>query len=92
MDVLSCKETQKIQENQKIPETEEMPQTQEIPQVEQMNALDTNDSNKNDQKPVSKPKVKKYKSIMDDLMKPPPKEEKPNIHLGGGVFKKLDKI
>jgi hypothetical protein len=67
-------------------------ENQEMPQVELMNALDTSDSNKNDQKPVSKPKVKKYKSIMDDLMKPPPKEEKPNIHLGGGVFKKLDKI
>ena len=80
MDVLSCKENQEIPENQKMPQTEEM------------NALDTNDSNKNDQKPVSKPKVKKYKNIMDDLMKPPPKEEKPNIHLGGGVFKKLDKI
>ena len=67
-------------------------ENQEMPQSELMNALDTSDSNKNDQKPVSKPKVKKYKSIMDDLMKPPPKEEKPNIHLGGGIFKKLDKI
>jgi hypothetical protein len=86
MDPLSCKE------NQKIPETQEIPEIQKIPETEQMNALDTNDSNKNDQKPVSKPKVKKYKSIMDDLMKPPPKEERPNIHLGGGIFKKLDKI
>ena len=75
-----------------IQENQEMPQTEQMPQTEPMNALDTSDSNKNHQKPVSKPKVKKYKSIMDDLMKPPPKEEKPNIHLGGGVFKKLDKI
>ena len=86
MDPLSCKENQEIAENQEMPKTEQMPQT------EPMNALDTSDSNKNDQKPVFKPKVKKYKSIMDDLMKPPPKEEKPNIHLGGGIFKKLDKI
>ena len=42
-------------------------------------------------KNVIKPKT--YKNIMRELMKPPPKEEKPNIHLsGGGVFKKLDKI
>ena len=92
MDGLPCKETQEIQETQKIQENQEMPQTEQMPQTEPMNALDTSDSNKNDQKPVSKPKVKKYKSIMVHLMKPPPKEEKPNIHLGGGVFKKLDKI
>jgi hypothetical protein len=49
-------------------------------------SIDTNEISK-------KPKVKKFKSIMDELLKPPPKEEKPNIHLsGGGVFKKLDKI
>ncbi len=42
-------------------------------------------------KNVIKPKT--YKNIMKELMKPPPKEEKLNIHLsGGGVFKKLDKI
>ena len=41
---------------------------------------------------VSKPK-KKYNTIMSELLKPPPKEEKPNIHLsGGGQFSKLDKI
>ena len=40
-----------------------------------------------------KEKPKKFKNILKELMKPPPKEEKPNIHLsGGGVFKKLDKI
>ncbi len=34
-----------------------------------------------------------YKNIMADLMKPPPKDDtKPNIHLGGGQFTKLDKI
>ena len=49
-------------------------------------SIDTNEISK-------KYKVKKFKSIMDELLKPPPKEEKPNIHLsGGGVFKKLDKI
>jgi len=49
-------------------------------------SIDTNEISK-------KTKVKKFKSIMDELLKPPPKEEKPNIHLsGGGVFKKLDKI
>jgi hypothetical protein len=41
---------------------------------------------------VSKPK-KKYNTLMAELLKPPPKEEKPNIHLsGGGQFSKLDKI
>jgi hypothetical protein len=41
---------------------------------------------------VSKPK-KKYNNIMAELLKPPLKEEKPNIHLsGGGQFSKLDKI
>jgi len=41
---------------------------------------------------VSKPK-KKYNIIMSELLKPPPKEEKPNIHLsGGGQFSKLNKI
>ena len=49
-------------------------------------SIDTNEISK-------KTKVKKFKSIMDELLKPPPKEEKPNIHLsGGGVFKKLEKI
>ncbi len=49
-------------------------------------SIDTNEISK-------KTKIKKFKSIMDELLKPPPKEEKPNIHLsGGGVFKKLDKI
>ena len=40
------------------------------------------------------PKIKKptYKSIMADLLKPPPKDDKPNIHLGGGQFTKLEKI
>ena len=36
---------------------------------------------------------KKYKNIMAELLKPQPKEEKPNVHLsGGGQFSKLDKI
>lgn len=42
--------------------------------------------------PIIKPKPS-YKNIMADLMKPLPKDEtKPNIHLGGGQFSKLDKI
>ena len=42
--------------------------------------------------PIIKPKSS-YKNIMADLMKPLPKDEtKPNIHLGGGQFPKLDKI
>ena len=41
----------------------------------------------------NKSKKKSYNSIMAELLKPPPKEEKPNIHLsGGGQFSKLDKI
>jgi hypothetical protein len=42
----------------------------------------------------SLPKIKKptYKSIMADLLKPLPKDDKPNIHLGGGQFTKLEKI
>ena len=35
---------------------------------------------------------KKFKNIMTQLLKPPPKEDKPNIHLGGGQFSKLEKI
>jgi hypothetical protein len=39
---------------------------------------------------VAKPS---YKNIMADLMKPLIKDDsKPNIHLGGGQFSKLDKI
>jgi len=33
-----------------------------------------------------------YKNMMSELMKPLPKEDIPNIHLGGGVFQKLEKI
>ena len=40
-----------------------------------------------------KVKSKKFKNIMAELLKPPPKEEKPNVHLsGGGQFSKLEKI
>jgi uncharacterized protein YjbI with pentapeptide repeats len=40
-----------------------------------------------------KKKKKSYNSVMAELLKPPPKEDKPNIHLsGGGKFSKLDKI
>lgn len=44
---------------------------------------------------VSTNKIKKpkFKNIMAELLKPPPKEEKPNVHLsGGGQFSKLEKI
>jgi hypothetical protein len=37
-------------------------------------------------------KKNNYKNMMTELMKPLPKEEKSNIHLGGGVFPKLEKI
>jgi hypothetical protein len=41
----------------------------------------------------TKEKKPTYKSIMAALLKPPPKDEtKPNIHLGGGQFQKLEKI
>jgi hypothetical protein len=44
-------------------------------------------------KDLKKPKKKSYNSVMAELLKPPPKEDKPNIHLsGGGKFSKLDKI
>ena len=43
--------------------------------------------------PIIKPKPPSYKNMMADLMKPLPKDDtKPNIHLGGGQFSKLDKI
>ncbi len=38
------------------------------------------------------PKKNNYKNMMSELMKPLPKEDKPNIHLGGGTFQKLEKI
>ena len=41
----------------------------------------------------NKEKKPTYKSIMAALLKPPPKDDtKPNIHLGGGHFQKLEKI
>jgi hypothetical protein len=41
---------------------------------------------------IVKPKPS-YKNIMANLMKPLPKDDtKPNIHLGGGQFSKIDKI
>ena len=48
--------------------------------------------NPNTLNPLKK-KKKSYNSVMAELLKPPPKEDKPNIHLsGGGQFSKLDKI
>ena len=44
-------------------------------------------------KPTNKKRKKTYNEIMQELLKPPPKEDKPNIHLsGGGQFSKLEKI
>jgi len=41
---------------------------------------------------IIKPKPS-YKNMMADIMKPLPKDDtKPNIHLGGGQFTKLEKI
>ena len=40
---------------------------------------------------TKKPK-NNYKNMMLDLMKPLPKEDKPTIHLGGGIFPKMEKI
>jgi hypothetical protein len=49
--------------------------------------------NEPESKDIKKPKKKSYNSVMAELLKPPPKEDKPNIHLsGGGKFSKLDKI
>jgi hypothetical protein len=43
--------------------------------------------------PVIKEKKPTFKSIMAELLKPPPKDDsKPNVNLGGGQFSKLDKI
>lgn len=43
--------------------------------------------------PQIKEKKPTFKSIMAELLKPPPKDDtKPNIHLGGGQFSKLEKI
>ena len=42
---------------------------------------------------VIKEKKPTFKSIMAELLKPPPKDDtKPNVNLGGGQFSKLDKI
>jgi hypothetical protein len=42
--------------------------------------------------PQTKEKKPTYKSIMAEFLKPLPKVDKPNIHLGGGHFTKLEKI
>ncbi len=45
------------------------------------------------EKPTPKMPKPTYKNIIADLMKPLTKDDsKPNIHLGGGQFSKLDKI
>ena len=52
-----------------------------------MNVSQTNASQTNNKKTKNN-----YKNMMLDLMKPLPKEDKPNIHLGGGIFPKMEKI
>jgi hypothetical protein len=43
--------------------------------------------------PQIKEKKPTFKSIMAELLKPPPKDDtKPNVNLGGGQFTKLEKI
>ena len=68
----------------------------EMPKNKNEVTLNKNDVNINDvnimesKEPLKK---RKYNDIMSELLKPPPKEDKPNIHLsGGGQFSKLEKI
>ena len=71
-----------------------MEQTDTIQQTYNMNQTDT--IQQTQLKPFDNGKTSKkknnYKNMMNELMKPLPKEEKPNIHLGGGIFPKLEKI
>ena len=55
--------------------------------VQEINVSQTNASQTNTKKTKNN-----YKNMMLDLMKPLPKEDKPNIHLGGGIFPKMEKI
>jgi hypothetical protein len=66
-----------------VSQTMNVPQTMNTSQSNtlQITSLQTNKKTKNN-----------YKNMMSELMKPLPKEDKPNIHLGGGVFQKLEKI
>jgi len=73
-----------------------MNQPKVMNQPEVMNkseAMNQDVSMNHSDKDIKKPKKKSYNSVMAELLKPPPKEDKPNIHLsGGGKFSKLDKI
>ena len=63
--------------------------------MSQMNSSQMNASQSNILPTISStilPKKNNYKNMMSELMKPLPKEDKPNIHLGGGTFQKLEKI
>lgn len=67
----------------------------ETEQKEMPNDKQTKEEPTNDKQTNNNPKKRKktYNDIMQELLKPPPKEEKPNIHLsGGGQFSKLEKI
>ncbi len=57
-----------------------------------MNVSHTNISQSNNLLQPTKKTKNNYKNMMLDLMKPLPKEDKPNIHLGGGIFPKMEKI
>jgi hypothetical protein len=76
--------TEQTDKEQVIPE--QVLEQKEMPK-EEINDKTTND------KTTNKKRKKTYNEIMQELLKPPPKEDKPNIHLsGGGQFSKLEKI
>jgi hypothetical protein len=60
--------------------------------ISQTNISQTNVSQTNIVLQPTKKTKNNYKNMMLDLMKPLPKEDIPNIHLGGGIFPKMEKI
>jgi hypothetical protein len=80
------------QTNTKQINTEQTDKEQVITEQTEMPKEEINDKPTND-KPTNKKRKKTYNEIMQELLKPPPKEDKPNIHLsGGGQYSKLEKI
>ena len=78
-----------------IVKSEPIVKTATIDKSESIVKTDTlvNSDSHNKLEPKPKKRKQSYNSVMSELLKPPPKEEKPNIHLsGGGQFSKLDKI
>jgi len=62
-------------------------------QLEEKESEEKMPENKEPEKKDIKKKKRTYNDIMNELLKPPPKEDTPNIHLsGGGQFSKLEKI